>query len=52
MKGQKKTKTRAVDPRFLRAIAGMLRALAKALDDLADGRPVLADEARAALKGA
>ena len=51
MKGQKQTKTRAVDPRLLRVIAGILRALATALDDLAAGRPVLAEEARAALKG-
>lgn len=41
-----KRKTCKVDPRLLRMIAAMLRALAKELDDLAGGGPVAAGSKR------
>jgi len=50
-KQKAKPKTIPVDPGALRTVAKMLRMLATALDDLAAGRAILAEETPAALKG-
>lgn len=46
-----KSKTCVADPVLLRVLAGVLRALATALEDMASGRPPLVEEAKAALQG-